>query len=138
MAGNSGEGKGLVWATSFGAPNRMIAGRIKRGRFIQTPGLVVRLHFEQDGDLLCYRSAPLNGDALHAIQSFFEQLASAYERKTQEVFAFGTKRRAGNSGNACFFQQNLLNFLGGGAGVFDIDPGVERAIRGLAAKARNT
>src|SRR5882672_2601432 len=83
------------------------------------------------------RCAPVHGDALHALQRFFEQISRAREREPQIVLAAWTKRSPGNSGDPGFFKQQLLQLFGGKPRIFDVHPRVERSIRRLAAKSWN-
>src|ERR1700687_2346172 len=83
------------------------------------------------------RGTPLCRDALHALERFLEQIPGADEREPQIVLSARTERSAGNSGNAGFFKEQLLQFFGRKAGVFNVYPGVERAVRRLTAKSRD-
>src|SRR5579871_5103618 len=108
--------KWLVWARTVGTAFRESARRpdTRTARFIRTPvgKRIMRLVLEKlVAVLLGHRDAPLNGDAIHSIQSFFEQIASADQRKAQEVFPFRTKGSPGNCGDARFFQKNSLDLL---------------------------
>src|ERR1700682_1387356 len=64
-------------------------------------------------------------------------MTGADQRKTEIIFSSGAERRACYSGDAGFFEEPSGYFFGGGAGVFDIDPGVERAVGYLTTKAGN-
>ena len=91
--------------------------------------------FDAKSLLLSDCDAPLQGNALHSFQCFFEKIPGADEREAEEILAFRAKRRSGNRGNACFFQQDFLNLLRSRSGVFDIDPGIKSTVWRLAAKA---
>src|SRR3981081_226997 len=81
--------------------------------------------------------APTDRNSRNTVQCFFKRMASANQRKPQIVFSGGAECRTRNPGNTTFFEQYSGNLFRWQAGVFHIDPGVERSVRNLASKSRD-
>src|ERR1700752_4756328 len=75
--------------------------------------------------------------SLDAVEGIFEQVAGADQREAEIVFSLCAERGTGDGGDAGFFQEKSLHFFGRKAGVFDVDPGVERAFWRVATEAGN-
>src|SRR6266568_8690237 len=80
---------------------------------------------------------PVHGNPLHAFQRVFEQIPRADQGEAQIIPAAGTKRCARDSCYSALFEHNRLYFLCGKPRLFDIDPGVKRALRRLATESGN-
>jgi len=75
--------------------------------------------------------------SMDAVERIFEKVAGADQREAQIVLALRAEGGAGDGGDSGFFQEKPLHFFSREAGVFDVDPGVERAFWRVAAEAGN-
>src|SRR5580700_8011190 len=81
------------------------------------------------------RPLPGDGNSQDAFHGLVQGRCRRREREADEIVARGAKSGSRNRSDTGVFEQNLTNLYGSQARGRDVDPGVEGAIRRLAAEA---